>query len=374
MTPLHSRRILYLVPDMFDTPGGIARYGRLVCQTILNAGIELYVISLLDLPESTETQRNALENMNYFPCAGSKTRFVKRALEISIFERPPVVMVGHVHLAPVGLIVSRMIGAKLITSIHGIDVWHRLSLPRRCSLQHSDLILSVSQFTIDKATAANELDPAQIGLLPNAIADESRPQVQAPSDINQPVLLTVSRISHLEEYKGHEYVIRAVARLRRKFPNLIYNIVGDGTGRAKLEKLRADLNLNKSVRFLGRVAEDELDYQYQNATVFIMPSRGEGFGIVFLEAMARGLPVICGNLDASPEVVVDGETGLVVDPCSVDEICEAVSLLLEDKERRSHMGRRGVEHVCRNYTSFHFSERLLAHIDRQTADLWTQFS
>jgi len=112
------------------------------------------------------------------------------------------------------------------------------------------------------------------------------------------------------------------------------------------------------VRFHGTVSETILRKHYAQASLFIMPSRAEGFGFVFLEAMTQGLPAIGGNMDATPEVIVDGETGLLVMPTSVDEIVEAVSRLLRDDELRLRMGEAARRHVARKFSYQGFRRQL----------------
>src|SRR5690606_2090267 len=122
-------------------------------------------------------------------------------------------------------------------------------------------------------------------------------------------LLTVARMSLNEQYKGYDVVIRALPQLLAQFPGLIYNVVGDADGRPMLEALAAEQGVAHAVRFHGVVSEEELVRHYHEASVFVMPSRFEGFGFVFLEAMTYGKPVVCGNEDASVEVVRDKTTG-----------------------------------------------------------------
>lgn len=176
-------------------------------------------------------------------------------------------------------------------------------------------------------------------------------------------MITVGRISASEEYKGHDYLIRAMPSLLTRFPDLVYRIVGDGDGRPALEALAEREGVAGAVRFHGVVSDERLDHLYAEAALFVMPSRGEGFGFVFLEAMARGLPVVAGNVDATPEVIQDGETGLLVNPTSVDEIVEAVSRILSSEDLRHDMGRSGQERVTREFGFERFRRQLLAALD-----------
>jgi phosphatidylinositol alpha-1,6-mannosyltransferase len=171
-------------------------------------------------------------------------------------------------------------------------------------------------------------------------------------------MLTVARLSQAEQYKGHDFVIRAMPTLLERFPKLVYHVVGDGDWRRDLDALAGQMRVERAVRFHGSVSEQELRRHYAQASVFVMPSRAEGFGFVFLEAMAHGLPVVAGNVDATSEVVVDGETGYLVDPTSVRALVTAISRLLGDRDLRLLMGSAGRARVRENFGYDRFRMRL----------------
>lgn len=173
-----------------------------------------------------------------------------------------------------------------------------------------------------------------------------------------PSILTVARMSLSERYKGHDYVIRAMPLLLRDCPELIYDVVGDGDGRAYLEGLARREGVAGAVRFHGIVPDETLLKMYREAALFVMPSRGEGFGFVFLEAQAQGTPAIGGNRDAAREVIRDGVTGYLVDPTSVEAIAAAVGRLLTDVALRETMGRAARLHVEQHFSYERFGRRL----------------
>lgn len=227
--------------------------------------------------------------------------------------------------------------------MYGTDVWKLLKPLRRRALCRADLSLSISQFTAKRATKANGVPANRIRILPNCLDTQFENKGDSvTTDETSPSILTVSRISWFEPYKGQEYVIRAMPSLLEQFPDLVYHIVGDGDRRPSLEKLAADEGVAHAVRFHGVVSDEVLAELYRNTTAFVMPSLVEGFGFVFLEAMAQGTPAIGGNRDAAPEVIIDGETGYVVDPTSVPEIAEAIARLLRDPALKQKMGEQGI--------------------------------
>jgi phosphatidylinositol alpha-1,6-mannosyltransferase len=351
--------LLYLVPDLLNRASGIARYGRMVCLALATDGWGLRVVSLMDRVEERGSVIPAFADLDYVPCEGSRYEFLHRALLATLQWRPEIILAGHPNLAPFGFLLARLAGADLVTLIYGIDAFGSLSAPRRWALQRSDRILSISHFTARRAIEVNGVPPDRVRVLHNCLDpwfEEPIPLQQDRADLS---MLTVARLSQAEQYKGHDFVIRAMPALLERFPQLVYNVVGDGDWRPALEALAGQMGVERAVRFHGHVSEEDLRGHYVRASLFIMPSRAEGFGFVFLEAMAHGLPVVAGNADATSEVVVDGETGYLVDPTSVRAIVTAVSRLLGDRDLRLLMGSAGRRRVRDNFGYKGFRMQLL---------------
>ena len=133
-----------------------------------------------------------------------------------------------------------------------------------------------------------------------------------------------------EQYKGYENVLLAFPEILARFPNARYLIVGDGPDRKRVEELSRELRVEGKVIFAGYVPNEELSEHYNLCDVFAMPSKGEGFGIVFLEALACGKPVVAGNKDASVEPLLNGKLGRLVDPDNVDAVGEAICATLTE--------------------------------------------
>jgi glycosyltransferase involved in cell wall biosynthesis len=145
---------------------------------------------------------------------------------------------------------------------------------------------------------------------------------------DQPVLLTVGRLEPSEQYKGYDQILRALPAIRRAVPDVRYVIAGRGPDRPRIEALIRELKLEGSVTLAGFVANQELCDFYNLCDVFAMPSKGEGFGIVFLEALACGKPVLAGNKDGSVDALLGGEIGVLIDPDNVAEIADALISML----------------------------------------------
>jgi glycosyltransferase involved in cell wall biosynthesis len=211
-------------------------------------------------------------------------------------------------------------------------------LPRRTveSLRAADEILAVSQWTRDRVLSLGGIDPERISILPNTV-DESRFSVSAkPVRLaeryriapDEKVILSVARLDATERYKGYDRLIRCLPRLLKECGPVHFILVGEGEDKARADALAKILGIERYLTLAGFVADEELADHYRIADVFAMPSTGEGFGIVFLEAMSCGTPVIAGNCDGSVDALGNGELGLLIDPENVDEIVDAIKRMI----------------------------------------------
>ncbi|BCM88564.1 GDP-mannose-dependent alpha-(1-6)-phosphatidylinositol monomannoside mannosyltransferase [Abditibacteriota bacterium] len=364
--------ILYIVPDLFGPPSGIARYCRMVCRALTESGHRVTTISLLDQNKARNEAKATFPDMRYCPCSGDRRQFILRALR-ALQMRPDLILVGHPNFAPLGWGLGLLARAPIVNFIYGVDAWETLSPMRRRALCAGKRLISISRFTAMRSQQVNAIPQERVRILHNCLDPNFQGHaVSGARDIDAKSLLTVARMSLQEQYKGHDVVIKALPELLKRFPGLIYHIVGDGDGRPLLESLSKEHGVESAVRFHGVVSEEELIERYQNASVFVMPSRFEGFGFVFLEAMTYGKPVVCGNADASVEVVTDGETGFTVDPTSSQAVGDAVARLLEDNELRAHMGEAAIRRVEEKFGFPHFKEQLLSFLSEVRPALVTK--
>jgi glycosyltransferase involved in cell wall biosynthesis len=136
--------------------------------------------------------------------------------------------------------------------------------------------------------------------------------------------MTVGRLVPAERYKGFDEVLDALPRLLREFPDLVYIIGGDGSDRERLERKAQQLAVERSVVFTGFIPEAEKAAHYRVADAFVMASRGEGFGFVFLEAIATGIPTVASSIDGGREAVRDGMLGILVDPGEPEDVVRGI--------------------------------------------------
>jgi len=292
-------------------------------------------------------------------------RLLQQRLAATVAEYD-LVIAGHVNVLPSVYLASGTTPYWVWT--YGLDIWGDWSPVVEEALKQAQRIGTISQYT--RLSITKRLPDAQIALLPVSVdTDRFRPAESTLHRSDPLVLLTVGRLSRRDSYKGQDVVIRALPRIQREVRHPVeYWIAGSGDDQPRLQNLAGEMDVLNSVRFLGRVPDDELVSVYQGCDVFVMPSRagrgpdgswaGEGFGIVYIEASACGKPVVGSNQGGAAEAVVDGTTGFAVDPTSIDAIAEAVCELLKDPALRQTMGKDGRRYVVENFSLPLFEQRV----------------
>jgi len=215
----------------------------------------------------------------------------------------------------------------------------------RLAVRRADVVVATSRYSRDRIVQAYGILPGKILIVPEPIdlatwaatASEEREVSGGP-----PAVLTVA---HMYPRKNLGALLRAYGRLRDAGVPFQGWMVGDGPSRRAWERLRDSLGLRDQVTFLGTVSRRELIHRYRTAGLFCLPSRQEGFGIVFLEAMASGLPIVAARAAAIPETVAEGEVGLLADPDDPAGLDGALRRLLEDAALRRDLGAAGRRRV-----------------------------
>jgi phosphatidylinositol alpha-1,6-mannosyltransferase len=288
--------------------------------------------------------------------ARSKTRFATTAVRAAR-RRPKLVLAAHPNLAPIvramQVISPRM---KSIVCAHGIEVWEPLSALRRSSLRRTTLVLSPSRATADSLTIVQGVPREHIRVLPWGLDPDFETKVANAAGATLPdgfpagrVVFTVGRWLATERYKGMDTLIMALPRLLLRWPDLQLVLAGSGDDREWLEAIARESGVRRHVHFLTDLSYEQLAACYAAAEVFALPSRGEGFGFVYLEAMARGKPVIGGAHGGAPEVVADGETGYLVQHGDPVQLATSIDALLANPDMAKQMGSRGRERVEREF-------------------------
>jgi phosphatidyl-myo-inositol dimannoside synthase len=267
------------------------------------------------------------------------------ALGDALRHRPRLVLSAHIVVSPAAAVIRRALGIPVVQYLYAKEIGARPGLAR-FAVRNADAVVAISRYTQQLALDVGAR-AERMALIPPGV---DLPNGDSPPERNgRPRLVTVARLE--DRYKGHDVIARALPLVRARVPEVEWVVVGDGPLRAHLERLVRSNRVTDNVRFVGSVSDAERDRWLRDADVFAMPSRlparglaGEGFGIVYLEAGARGLPVVAGGVAGALDAVRDGETGLLVDADDHFAVAEAVSGLLLDRDRARSLGAAGVEH------------------------------
>lgn len=257
-------------------------------------------------------------------------------------ERPDLIVVTHANFTPVAGFVKKLIAVPYLAVGHGIEVWGLQNKSAGPGLRGADRLVAVSDFTRQRMSEALAILPDRIGILPNTFEADHFALGPKPDfllrryglEADQPVVLSIGRLAKEERYKGYDLVLKVLLEVRKAFPEVRYILGGNGPDSARLDSLIQKLGIQETVTLTGHIPEEELSAHYNLCDVFAMPSKGEGFGIVFLEALACGKPVIAGNKDGSVDALAGGELGVLVDPDDPQALTEALVAVLSEVESR----------------------------------------
>jgi phosphatidylinositol alpha-1,6-mannosyltransferase len=347
-------KILLLSPEMFLADGGIARIMRLY----LKAGCEICgpdgrVDSLVLNDQSgrdPRLARYANERLGeHLGCAGRKLHFVTQAVRLA--RKADILICGHLHHLTIARL-AKMFNPRLNYYLvaHGIEAWRPYSWLERHALLGAHRILCVSDYTRRQILRFHPtLPPERVLVVPNtldpcftAAADDSPPVAPFAG----PRILTVSRLTQTDNYKGIDTLIEAMPQIRRDHALARLRIVGQGDDRPRLEALAARLGVAGAVHFAGAIDDAALRDEYATCDLFALPSRKEGFGLVFLEAMAWGKPCIGARAGGAPEVISEN-VGQLVEYGDIPGLAAAVTDLVRHP--------RDSEVVRRHSASFDFA-------------------
>lgn len=355
---MKEKRILFLVLTAFSHMGGIEKFNR------------AFIKALMDL-STTLSLRNSFAGMYddrfdvqytqpapYRVFNGQKIRFVFSAV-MQAFKQD-VIVLGHLNLALIGILIKLLAPQKkLIVICHGIEVFSPVGGLKKRMLQQADQILAVSTFTKQQLVEQQQIPEEKITVFPNTID----PFFQLPAAFSKPaylqqrygiaedekVIFTLTRLNSKEGYKGYDTLVAVLPKLVQQGIRFKYILAGkaDAVELARMQALIKDRKLEEHVLLPGFVADEEVIDHYLLADVFAMPSKGEGFGIVYIEAMACGLAVIAGNKDGSTEALQFGQLGTLVDPDDAEEVADALVRVLKQEAQPAKVQREML-----NYFSF----------------------
>ena len=340
--------VLVLSPTLSPI-GGVQASGRVAWEAIsrvsLNGGAGPRLVMY--------GKREASSSRNV---ATASSRLAAIVLALRARRAAQTILVWHLDLVKLLPFVRRP-GARVFVYLHGVEAFRRMGWITRRALLADDAFLTNTDFTWRQFVRENPLFSGAIhatiplGLNSPAPATEPMPRT--------PAALMIGRLQRAEDYKGHREVIAAWTAVRQKLPGAELWIAGEGDLRLPLEAEVQDRGLIDSVRFFGAVSDAEKDELLRRCRCLAMPSTGEGFGLVYIEAMRTGRPCLVSTLDAGQEVVNPPEGGLAVDPRRPREVVDGLVRLLTPGPEWDQWSAAARARYISRYTREHFERRLM---------------
>ena len=379
MTHRKDRLRVFLVgTEFFRSYGGIQYINRLLVRAFREmqrrTPLDLEVFSFVDGPEHfpAEAPDSAVR---WHGASRERGRIALQFVRRLALVKPDLVLFTHVSMLPMADAVAALAPqARVAALAHGTEVWRPLTGRVARSLRRVDSWACPSAFTAEKLVSTQGIARERVKVVPHGLDPEWTSEAADRGDRDTgnrkgQTILSVTRLSRADrEGKGIELVLRALPAVLTQFPGAHYTVVGGGTDLPAMADLIRRLGLEQQVELAGACGAEELRRAYVQADIFVLPTKVEGFGVVFLEAMQSGLPVVAARAAAAPEVVEDGVTGILTDPGNHGEIAEALVALLRDCERRCAMGKAGRQRVERMYRFEHFTARWEAWLASQAPE------
>lgn len=330
------------LPNIFEFKGGIQVYSAFFLQALQRAFPQWRYDVFIKHDRQADPDFLRSPSTQFY-CSGQwdlalrTPAFALNILSQGWTAQPDLIIATHLNFTLAAYWLKRLRGIPYWTVAHGVEAWNiqRPNLQR--ALHSADRILAVSGYTRDRLLMEQNLDPAKVKVLPNTFDEKRFKIAPKPQHLlhrynlkaDGLIILTVARLDSTEQYKGYDRIIQALLKIRHHLHNVHYILVGEGNDRPRIERLIEQLNVKPYVTLAGFVNDAELVDYYNLCDVFAMPSLGEGFGIVYLEALACGKPVLGGDRDGAVDALCHGELGALVNPNAVDDIANCLIKILK---------------------------------------------
>ncbi|MFH1645242.1 MAG: glycosyltransferase [Candidatus Omnitrophota bacterium] len=363
------KKILLLLSGISQT-GGIEKYTQNFLEAALLADNH-FSGNVIVMNDKEPPNIPGIERMKFF-CCGSKYRFLRKIkfvlffIYIIIIRRPSFILSNHIGLLRLYCFMRPFLRINYGLMVYGVDVYN-LSLICKKIFENSKFVTSISSYTSSKLLEQVDVKE-KIRLIPPLVdGSEFFPKQREERLLRkyklkgQKVLLTVCRLSSIEGGKGNDKVIESLPIITKHFPDIKYLIAGEGDDSQRLKDIVSKYGVEDNVVFCGFVSQQELIDYYNMCDLYIMPSIQEGFGIVFIEALACGKPVIAGNRDGSVDALLNGKIGTLVDPHNVEAIARSVIDLLKGNGNGDTLNKGLLrEQVLKTYGKEQFNNRVKA--------------
>jgi len=291
-----------------------------------------------------------------------KARFTSALTRAQLLGQTDWVLFSHLALAQVQHAIPGRLRCGYGVFLHGIEAWKPLSGRELQVLAEADVRLANSTYTANRVMqmypSIGRVEPCPLALLPDQSSPADRVPAAALPPLGPHAVLVVGRMLASERYKGHDQLIAAWPAVLARVPDAQLVIAGTGDDQHRLAAKAAAVGCADRILFVGFLGRSVLHALYDRAALFALPSRGEGFGLVYLEAMSHRLACVASVHDAGQEVVRDGITGRLVNQADADGIADVISSLLLDDALRRRMGEAGRERLCAQFNFEQFRHRV----------------
>jgi phosphatidylinositol alpha-1,6-mannosyltransferase len=334
-------RLLLLTPDFPPQPGGIQVLTHRLMSRL--TAFQTRVVTLdaagagrFDATSGISTRR--LGRRRGAPRPARLGELNAGAVGEALRFRPQLTLSAHIVTSPAAAAIRRLLAAPTVQYFYAKEIADKPRLAAFAARQ-AQASISISGYT-SELLAASGAPLADVHVIAPGV---DLPPDSAPLPSQRPTFVTIARLR--DRYKGHDVLMRSLAIVRERVPEVQWVVIGDGPLRGELEALSRAEGVADAVRFLGSVSDEERDAWLRRCDLLAMPSRlpgdgkaGEGFGIAYLEAAAYGKPVVAGNVGGPLDAVVDGESGLLVDPTDPLAVADAITRLLQDRALAHRLG------------------------------------
>ncbi|MFC1812277.1 glycosyltransferase family 4 protein [Thermodesulfobacteriota bacterium] len=358
-------KVLFCAVDLCRITGGITVLARLIFRSLtdmhLRGKIKLQAQVLNESgPDPNDELMQDFKEISIRWCSESRVRFTMGILT----SKPDLVIFDHAGPSKSAKMLPAFVRPSYCVFIHGVEIDEQARPDYTKALEGATLLIANSNYTKSRVhklgTNLPKIEVCRPGLDYNEKKTDGNIDTPLLSNIGSHAILIVGRMDASQCHKGHDYLIECMPEIIDQVPDAQLIIVGDGDDMERLKQKAETSGIKNSIFFTGRVSNDVLHALYEKCAVFVMPSKGDGFGFVYLEAMSHKKPCIGLLNSAAAEIIEHKVTGLLIDRDQKDEMTASIASLLKDTPLREKMGKAGFQRLHTIFLYEHFNRRLNA--------------